>query len=97
MFAVDATPTRIAVLEFVDGAAGLRPKNLGWTRSVNLEQSEAEPAAALAAAEQVAAAGSPCPECGLPPLAIIGGDADAVSAAITKGYSNSSVVRERDR
>jgi len=111
IFAVDATPTSTAYMEFTreplgpgaaDGGLPFRlvPKNNG--RGYPLDettQGEAELQAALNVCEIVAqeSKGETCPTCGLPPGLLIGGDASSPRAARTNGYSCSPRFRERMR
>jgi hypothetical protein len=98
IFAVDATPTKTAWVEYQrfspDG-----PLYMCRATSSSERERASQAAMELRAALNAASLGrgptpSRCPCCGNPPTVIIGGDADGVRAALKKGYSGSQVFRE---
>ena len=93
-FAVDATPTTVASYEFRWDGARMHPLRPRCQVIPRTSQAEAELRAALEVLMDTAQEGGPCPKCGSPPLAVVGGDADAARAALNKGYSCSSRFRE---
>ena len=100
VFAVDATPRTLGVVEFIRQGDTWKPVNEGVTIEIEkTQQGEAELEAALTAARTVVqeARGERCPHCGWPPGALIGGDADSARAALAKGYSCSQAFRNRMR
>ena len=100
VFAVDATPRTLGVVEFIRQGDTWKPVNEGVTTEIEkTHQGEAELEAALTAARTVVqeARGERCPHCGWPPGALIGGDADSARAALAKSYSCSQAFRNRMR
>ena len=94
IYVVDATRWSKAYVKYVrreDGRLWYHSESSErW--SAEIEQGEAELVAALWVAEIEAARG-PCKDCGQPPIALIGEDADGPRAAIRKGYSRSPPFR----
>ena len=97
IFAVDATPTTMAYVQFRWERDAL--EYVGEQASdfeYKIDQSEGELRAAVWAANSQK--GAPfCAQCGAPPLVLIGGDADGARAALRKGYSRSQVFRQHMR